>query len=125
MYFTMQNMFLLTGGTNAATNTNVFDAVVKPIVDLIDMAVTPAIALVASIGAIYCIILGAKLAKAEEPQDREKAKGSLKNAIIGFLLIFILLAALKISVPIMQNWYQNVDNTTTTTGTSGTSNTAQ
>ena len=105
----IQNWFLLTqsGGDN------VFAAVADPIIKLINSAVTPAIALVASIGAIYCIILGAKLAKAEEPQDREKAKGSLKNAIIGFLLIFVLLAALKISVPYMEKWYQNVETTNT------------
>lgn len=111
MYFTqgiiaIQNWFLV-----GLAGSNVFADVVKPITALIDQAVGPAIALVASIGAIYCIILGAKFAKAEEPQDREKAKGSLKNAIIGFLLIFVLLAALKIATPIMQDWYTNVETT--------------
>ncbi|MDO5408535.1 MAG: pilin [Eubacteriales bacterium] len=84
----------------------VFGAMVKPITQLIDSAVTPALLLVGSIGAIYCIILGARLAKAEEPQDREKAKSSLKNALVGFLLIFVLLVALKVGAPLMTSWYQ-------------------
>ena len=50
---------------------------------------------------------GVKFAKAEEPQDREKAKGALKNAIIGFGLIFVLLIVLKLLMPIMTNWVKN------------------
>lgn len=50
------------------------------------------------------MILGVKFAKAEEQQDREKAKQGLKNAIIGFLLIFVLLLALKIMMPNMIGW---------------------
>ena len=53
---------------------------------------------------VYCVFLGAKLAKAEEPQEREKAKQHLKNAIIGFLLIFILIVALKVGVKPLQDW---------------------
>ena len=45
-----------------------------------------------------------KLAKAEEPQDRDKAKNSLKNAIIGFVVIFVLILALRIALPAMSDW---------------------
>ncbi len=51
-------------------------------------------------GAIFCVVLGVKFAKAEEQQDREKAKQALKNAIIGF----VLLLALKILLPNMVGW---------------------
>ena len=74
-----------------AATTNPFETVTTPIIGLIDMALTPALGLVGALGALYCVLLGAKLAKAEEPQDREKAKNSLKNAIIGFVLIFVLI----------------------------------
>ena len=88
----------------AMLTANPFEAVSSPIIDLINMALTPALGLVGALGAIYCVLLGAKLAKAEEPQDREKAKNALKNAIIGFLLIFVLLVVLKIGMGAMTTW---------------------
>lgn len=88
----------------AKTDTNPFDTISSPIIGLIDQALFPALGLVGAIGAIYCIILGAKLAKAEEPQDREKAKSALKNAIIGFVLIFVLIVILKLGMGAMKEW---------------------
>jgi len=81
-----------------------FQKVADPIIDLLNTVLTPLLGIVGAVGAIYCVILGVKFAKAEEPQDREKAKGALKNAIIGFVLIFVLLMALKILLPEMMNW---------------------
>lgn len=95
-----------TAATTATTVTgDPFMEVVKPIVALINSAVVPAILLVAALGAVYCVMLGAKLAKAEEPQDQQKAKQALKNAIVGFVLIFILLMALKIGSVQLAKWY--------------------
>lgn len=81
MYLFLQNLMFLatTGGTGGAAGGNPFEKVSQPIIQLLELAVTPALGIVGAIGAIYCIILGAKLAKAEEPQDREKAKNSLEN----------------------------------------------
>jgi phosphotransferase system glucose/maltose/N-acetylglucosamine-specific IIC component len=87
----------------AAGETN-FSSITDPIVGLINSLLTPALAIVGAIGSLYCVVLGVKYAKAEEPQDREKAKGHLKSAIIGFVLIFVLMLALKLSMPILQNW---------------------
>ena len=95
------------------TAANPFEAVSKPIVDLINMALNPALAIVGALGALYCIFLGAKLAKAEEPQDREKAKNALKNAIVGFLLIFVLIVVLKIGMGAMTTWMTSNMGTTT------------
>ena len=89
------------------TTANPFEAVSTPIVELINMALTPALSIVGALGAIYCILLGAKLAKAEEPQDREKAKNALKNALIGFLLIFVLLVVLKVGMGAMTTWMES------------------
>ena len=80
------------------------DRVTAPIVGLLETVFTVAIPVVGAIGAIFCIVLGLKLAKAEEPQDREKAKQGLKNAIIGFVLIFVLVVALRIGIPVMTEW---------------------
>jgi hypothetical protein len=89
-----------------------FDSVVAPVVELLENILWPLIAVVGAAGAIYCVVLGVKYAKAEEPQDREKAKGALKNAIIGFGLIFVLLVVLRLLTPIMKNWVQNYINQT-------------
>jgi phosphotransferase system glucose/maltose/N-acetylglucosamine-specific IIC component len=99
----MMMVFLVTPAFAAETGTN-FDSITKPIVDLIDSLLTPALAIVGAVGSLYCVVLGVKYAKAEEPQDREKAKGHLKSAIIGFVLIFVLMLALKLATPILQQW---------------------
>lgn len=95
---------------------NPFETMTNPIIDLLDMVLGPALAIVGALGAIFCIILGVKFAKAEEPQDREKAKHSLKNAIIGFVLIFVLLVGLKIGLPAMQQWATSTTTSSTTSG---------
>lgn len=92
-------------------SSNPFETVSTPIIGLLNMALTPALGIVGALGAIYCIILGAKLAKAEEPQDREKAKNSLKNAIIGFVLIFVLIVVLKLGMGAMQTWMNSTVGT--------------
>ena len=89
-------------GTTGGTGTN-FDTVTKPIVELINSLLSPILAIVGAVGTLYCVLLGVKYAKAEEPQDREKAKGHLKSAIIGFVLIFVLMLALKLSMPILRS----------------------
>ena len=81
-----------------------FASVVAPIVSLLNSLMGPLLAIVGALGALYCVVLGVKYAKAEEPQEREKAKGALKNAIIGFVLIFVLILALNLLMPIMINW---------------------
>ena len=81
-----------------------FDKVVAPIVSLLNSILTPMLAIVFAAGTLYCVILGVKFAKAEEPQDREKAKGALKNAIIGFVLIFVLILALNLLKEPMVQW---------------------
>ena len=96
-------MFMATPAYASGTGVN-FDSVTTPIVELIDSLLTPVLAIVGAVGSLYCVVLGVKYAKAEEPQDREKAKGHLKSAIIGFVLIFVLMLALKLTMPILQEW---------------------
>ncbi len=81
-----------------------FDKVIAPIVELLNSILTPMLAIVFAVGSLYCVVLGVKYAKAEEPQDREKAKGALKNAIIGFVLIFVLILALTLLKDPMVEW---------------------
>jgi len=100
-----------------------FEQVSKPIVNLINSILYPLLFIVGAGGSIYCVTLGVKYAKAEEPQEREKQKTHLKNAIIGFVLIFILIVALKILMPQMIEWMETTGNVTTTpTPTTATTN---
>lgn len=89
-----------------------FSQVVEPIVNLLNQIMGPLLMIVGALGAIYCVILGVKYAKAEEPQDREKAKGALTNAIIGFVLIFVLVLALNLLMPSMVEWVNKSANKT-------------
>ena len=92
-----------------------FDAVMAPVIGLIQSLMGPLLGLVGAVGSLYCIVLGVKFAKAEEPQEREKAKGALKNAILGFVLIFVLMLGLNILMPRMINWVaKNSDSQGTT-----------
>ena len=92
----------------AETTTNNPDVnlekVTEPIIGLVNQVLNVLIPLVAAVGALFCISLGIKYARAEEPQEREKAKQHLKNAIIGFVLIFVLIVALRLSAEPLTNW---------------------
>ena len=68
-----------------------FADIAAPIVSLLNSLMEPLLMIVGALGSLYCVVLGVKFAKAEEPQDREKAKGALKNAVVGFVLIFVLI----------------------------------
>ena len=89
------------------TQANPFLEIAEPIVKLIENLFAPAMAIVVAAGTLYCIVLGVKFAKAEEPQEHEKAKTHLKNAIIGFVLIFVLVVALRLSVGPLTTWMNN------------------
>ena len=102
-------MLMATPAFATSTGTN-FDSITTPIVELIDSLLGPALAIVGAVGSLYCVVLGVKYAKAEEPQDREKAKSHLKSAIIGFVLIFVLMLALKLGTPILQDWVTRYTN---------------
>lgn len=82
--------------------------VVQPIADLIQEMLAPLLLIVGAVGTLYCVLLGVKYARAEEPQDREKAKAHLKGAIIGFVLIFVLIVLLRFLLPYLNNWAQTV-----------------
>lgn len=83
--------------------------IVKPLLDVLGVLVPVLLGVVGALGAVFCIVLGVKYAKADDPQEHEKAKNGLKNAIIGFVLIFVLLIALQIAVSIFTNWYRTYD----------------
>ncbi len=80
--------------------------VLQPVFEIIGAVVPVLLLLIGSIGSIYCIVLGVKYAKAEDPQEHEKAKKALVNAIVGFVLIFVLLIVLELAVPMFTEYYR-------------------
>ncbi len=90
----------------AITQDDVTD-ILAPIFELISVVVPVLLVLLGSIGSIWCIVLGVKYAKAEDPQEHEKAKKALVNAIVGFVLIFVLLIMLRVAVPLFRDYYVN------------------
>ena len=83
--------------------------IVKPLLQVLNVVTPVLLAVVGAIGAIFVIVLGVKYARADDPQEHEKAKKGLKNAIIGFVLIFVLLIALQIAVSVFTNWYKTYE----------------
>lgn len=83
--------------------------IVKPLLDVLGVVVPVLLGVVGAVGAIWVIFLGVKYAKTEEPQEHEKARNNLKHAIIGFVLIFVLLIALRVALAIFTNWYKTYD----------------
>lgn len=88
-------------------NNNPFQTMVEPVIGLINMALTPLLLLVASLGTIYCIILGIRFVRAAEPQEQHKAKDGLKNAVIGFVLIFVLIVVLRVGIDPLTAWMED------------------
>lgn len=91
-------------GLNLLITSKEANEVVRPVVNLITTILPAIIGVVGAVGLLYCIILGVKYAKADDPQEHEKAKKGLRNAIVGFVLIFALMIALSIALPILQTW---------------------
>ena len=83
--------------------------ILGPITNIIDVIVPALIGLVASVGAIWCIVLGVKFAKSDDPQEHEKAKKALINAIIGFVLIFVLLIMLDLGTEVFKEYWLEYD----------------
>ena len=88
---------------------NDLNTIIQPVLDICNTLVPIMLAVVGAVGALWCILLGVKYAKADDPQEHEKAKKGLINAIVGFVLIFVLLIMLKIGGNIFTDWWANYE----------------
>ena len=87
-------LFLLTGTNEAVSNTattayNTFIGIVNIILPIV-------MGVVLVLGLFYGIQLAIKYAKAEEDEDKKKAKGSLINVIVGCLIAIIFVAVVQV-----------------------------
>ena len=90
-----------------AISSNDMEKIVKPVLEVCNVLVPVLLAVVGAVGAIWCILLGVKYARADDPQEHEKAKKGLINAIICFVLIFVLLIMLQVGLGIFTEWWSN------------------
>lgn len=88
---------------------NDMNSIIQPILDLCRTLVPVMLGIVGAVGSLWCILLGVKYAKADDPQEHEKAKKGLINAITGFVLIFVLLIMLSIGTNVLTEWWQGYD----------------
>jgi hypothetical protein len=88
---------------------NDLNSMIQPVLDLCHTLTPILLAVVGAVGALWCILLGVKYAKADDPQEHEKAKKGLVNAIVGFVLIFILLIMLNIGVDVLTEWWSGYE----------------
>ena len=80
----------------------------SPVMELIQVFIPVILTLVATVGFIWCIVLGVKFAKAADPQEHQQAKKALINAILGFVLIFVLMLVLNIAFPYFLDMVKDV-----------------
>ncbi len=83
------------------------ERVVEPILSFCKVLIPVMLTVVGTLGAIWVILLCVKFSRADDPQEHEKAKKALKNAIVGFVLIFILLIMLNVGVEVFTNWWKS------------------
>ena len=62
-----------------------------PIVNFIESAMIPIIIVLLAISAIYAIILGVNMARAESAEQRDNAKKRIINFLIGAITIIVIL----------------------------------
>ncbi len=83
------------------------DRVVEPILSFCKVLIPTMLTVVGTVGAIWVILLCVKFSRADDPQEHDKAKKALKNAIVGFVLIFILLIMLNVGVEVFTAWWKS------------------
>ena len=93
-------------GTLICMTSAEMNKIIAPIIEVCKILVPALLAVVGAVGAIYCILLGVKYARASEPQEHENAKKALQHAIVGFVLIFVLLIMLQVGITIFTDWWQ-------------------
>lgn len=62
--------------------------------DIIDIVIPIILGVVLLVGTIYAIILGVNYSKAEDADERKKAKERLVGAVVGFLIALVLIAVI-------------------------------
>ena len=77
----------------------------EPIAEFLDSALVPVIIVVGALGAIWIIILGVNLARAETADKASEAKKRLINVVIALVAVLILIFLLAFFVTNAPTWF--------------------
>lgn len=78
---------------------------VTEVTDFLMMILIPILIIVATAGVIYAVVLGVKMAKAEDAGAREEAKKRIINFIIAFAITIALILLLRfVVIPNIPTW---------------------
>jgi len=93
--------------TMAATDTANWPAQWKwvgDIVNFLEMLLPYVLIVVATAGTIYAVVLGVKMAKAEDASAREEAKKRIINFVIALAVTILLIVLLNLFVKYLPDW---------------------
>ena len=91
----MLNIFSLIAATDKDA-AEVAEAAFERFSGIINIILPILMSVLLVLGMFYGIILGVKYAKAEEDEDKKKARGALINVIVGVLIAIIFVAVVQI-----------------------------
>ena len=95
---TLTRAFGMMGDKDPWADKEWYQKIVAPIAEDLNLALGPSLILLGSAGAIYAIVLGVNLSRAESSDKREEAKKRLINFVIGIVAAILLLVLLKLVV---------------------------
>ena len=98
---------LLTGGAENKAVNEAYKAFVK----IVNIVLPVLMSVILVLGMFYGIQLGVKYAKAEEEDDKKKARGQLINVIVGCLIaiLFIVIVEIVLNQRFVEQLFKNVD----------------
>lgn len=91
----------------AASGPDLSEAI-SPVYDIISTIIPIMLGLVFAIATPYCIVIGVKMAKADDPQTREESKTKLKQSLLGFGLTFVLIVVMWLIKQPLMEWISEV-----------------
>lgn len=81
---------------------------IEPIYQVLKTVTPIMLGLVFAIATPYCIVVGVKMAKADDPQTREEAKTKLKQSLLGFGITFVLIAVIWLVQAPLKEWISEI-----------------
>lgn len=92
----MMNFLLATVGEANTTIDNVASESYNAFIGIVNIILPIVIGVVLVLGMFYGIQLAIKYAKAEEDEEKKKAKGSLINVIVGCLIAIVFIVIVQL-----------------------------